>query len=90
MKRNELIALVIALVLLVGAGYYFLSQSSGSGSSSAAAAAIAANQVEVAPSIAANLDEGKTLDQMDPIYHVKDFKQTPDLSNLGNNAPFGQ
>jgi len=84
MKKNDLIALIFALVLLVGVGYYFLSQSS---KSSAGATAVA-TQVEVAPVIPANLDPDQVLNNMSGTYKVQDFKQTPNLSGLGNTSPF--
>ncbi len=86
MKKNDLIALVVALALLVGAGYYYISQNG----SSATTASTTANQVEVVPTINPTLDANGTLDKLNTTYKVQDYKQPVDLSGLGNTAPFGQ
>jgi hypothetical protein len=86
MKKNDLIALVFALVLLVGVGYYFLSHN---GSSTTSSTASDNSQVEVAPNIPADVDPSGTLGKMSSTYKVQDYKQTVNLNGLGNTAPFG-
>ena len=84
MKKKDLIALVLALVLLVGVGYYFLSQNSSKTSS----ATSTSSQVEVAPVIPDQLDPNGTLAKLGTTYKVQDYKQPVNLSGLGNPAPF--
>jgi hypothetical protein len=84
MKKNDLIALIFALVLLVGVGYYYISQNSRPSGSTTTTAV----QVEVAPVIPPTLDPNQVLSNLANTYKVQDFKQTPNLTGLGNNAPF--
>ena len=84
MKKNDLIALVIALAALVGVGYYYISQNTHSTSTTASAA----SQVEVAPTIADTIDPDNTLSQLDTTYKVRDYKQPVVITGLGNPAPF--
>jgi len=86
MKKNDLIALIFALVLLVGVGYYYISQNS----SPSTTASVTAVQVEVAPTIPPDLDPSHVLDNLGSTYKVQDFKQAVNLNGLGNNSPFGQ
>lgn len=83
MKKQDVIALIFALVLLVGVGYYFLSQNSHK-----TTAAGSGTQVEVAPVIPNQLDPRGTLDKLSSTYKVRDFKQAVNLTGLGNPAPF--
>ena len=85
MKKNDLIALIFALVLLVGAGYYFISQNGPK----ATATTSTATQVDVAPTIPDKLDGSGTVSQLTTTYNVRDYKQPLNLSGLGNSTPFG-
>jgi hypothetical protein len=86
MKKNDLIALVIAIVALVGVGYYYVSQDTTLLKPSASAAA--GTQVEVAPVIPSKLDPDNTLQQLSTTYQVNDYKQPVVTTGLGNPAPF--
>jgi hypothetical protein len=83
MKKNDIIALVIALVFVVGVGYYYISSNAPKTTASSSA-----NQVEVPPVIASQLDPSSTLSNMPTQYKVQDFKQAVNLNGLGNSAPF--
>jgi hypothetical protein len=84
MKRNDLIALIFALVLLVGVGYFFLNQNK-----SPTATASTGKEVEVAPVIPSDIDPDGTITKMSKTYKVQDYKQPLNLTGLGNSAPFG-
>jgi hypothetical protein len=83
MKKNDIIALVFALILVVGVGYYFISQNKPK-----TTAAAGTSQVEVAPTIASSLDPDDTLNKMSSTYNVQDYKQPVVITGLGNPAPF--
>ncbi len=88
MKRNDLIGLILAVVLLGGVGIIFYNSQS---SHKASAAATKSQTAEVVPVINGTLDSNKTLDSMASTYKVQDYKTPVDpTTGVGNTVLFGQ
>jgi hypothetical protein len=84
-KKKDIMALMLAVVIFLAAGYIGFTQILGKKKGSSSAGGV---QVEVIGSIPASFDSGALSDLNDPT-KVKDFSVPVDFSGLNNTAPFG-
>ena len=88
MKKNDIIALVFAAVLLSVAGYIYASQNNLLGSSSSTPTI---TTVEAPVAILPDIDPSKTVDKISSdSYSTKDYKVPVDSNPIGSNTPFGK
>ncbi len=83
MKQKDVIFAVLAVVILLVAGYVGYTQLVPKKATSKVV------EVETVGPIPAELDQAGLARLDDPVKTV-DFNSTPDLTGLGNKAPFGQ
>ena len=83
MKSKDTVYLLLAVIILLVAGYLGFTKL---GKKTSANAAV---RVEVVGVIPSNFDN-TALNQLNDPTQVKDFSTPPDFSGLGNTAPFGQ
>ena len=85
MKSKDIVALTVAVVIFLAAGYIMFTQVLGKKQSSANAGV----QVEVIGEIPASFNND-ALTELNDGTKVKDFASPVDFSGLGNTAPFGK
>jgi hypothetical protein len=84
MKTKDLLFLVLAVIIMLVAGYVGFTQILGKKTSSSSGV-----QVEVIGNIPSSFD-GTALAQLNDPTKVKDFNAPIDFGNLGNTSPFGK
>lgn len=83
MKTKDIVYLVLAVLILLVAGYVGVTRLGKKPSSAAGV------QVEVIGTIPSSFD-GTALNQLNDPTQVKDFSTPVDFSGLGNTSPFGK